>query len=436
MRSSTQRSLSKSNRFNGLSTSRLQGYYLQEGMKSIKSKLGSHGKLNNSQGYKARNQNTFKSSQYVHNQTVNTGGISKSKIFVSDQFRTHNRSNSPKLNLSYKKPIKIKINKNIDYKSHLKDDTSLEEKDVMNEQYNQYEFQNQDPKIKTQIIERKSTNLSRGSISKYNFGTPKAIEARSPRKISLKSSRLRSRLNSSKSNIVKDNLIGLGSTKTIEKKIDEIDQVNKKSQLLPKYKILQEKIQNKPNKKQLNLKLKINQTSDPNTSQLRKTLKSPKTGIVNTLFSQNNNQVEQSPKKNSTENVSPMNKIDLKNPKFLTSGQKSESTRLTMEKSQIQNTIKWELGPGERWDKIESNLLFGQCIGEGSFARVYDGFDKILKQAVAIKVIKKKMFKTDKKRKLVQLEVDILSKMIHQNVVKFERLLEDHKRVINFIFQF
>ena len=123
-----------------------------------------------------------------------------------------------------------------------------------------------------------------------------------------------------------------------------------------------------------------------------------------------------------------MNRIEHHKPKFF-QGQKSESTRLTMEKSAIPNTIKWDLSPGERWDKIEQNLLFGQCIGEGSFARVYDGFDKTLKQAVAIKVIKKKMFKTEKKRKLVQLEIDILSKMIHPNVVKFERLLEDHKRV-------
>jgi len=60
---------------------------------------------------------------------------------------------------------------------------------------------------------------------------------------------------------------------------------------------------------------------------------------------------------------------------------------------------------------------------------VYDGFDKVLKQTIAIKVIKKKMFKTEKKRKLVQYEVDILSKMVHENIVKFIRLLEDHKRV-------
>jgi serine/threonine protein kinase len=60
---------------------------------------------------------------------------------------------------------------------------------------------------------------------------------------------------------------------------------------------------------------------------------------------------------------------------------------------------------------------------------VYDGFDKVLGKPVAIKVIKKKLFTTEKKRYLVQVEIDILSKMVHANIVKFERLLEDHKRV-------
>jgi hypothetical protein len=108
---------------------------------------------------------------------------------------------------------------------------------------------------------------------------------------------------------------------------------------------------------------------------------------------------------------------------------KNESTRVALESSSGDILIKWDLTPGDRWDVIEQNLVFGQCIGEGSFARVYDGFDKVIGKPVAIKVIKKKMFTTEKKRYLVQVEIDILSKMVHGNIVKFERLLEDHKRV-------
>lgn len=102
----------------------------------------------------------------------------------------------------------------------------------------------------------------------------------------------------------------------------------------------------------------------------------------------------------------------------------NESTKQTEEKSKVQ--IKWD---GNRWPDIQSQLLFGQCIGEGSFAKVYDAFDKVLKKAVAVKVIKKKMFKSEKKRKLVQMEIDILSGLDHPNIVKFYRMLEDHKRV-------
>lgn len=107
-----------------------------------------------------------------------------------------------------------------------------------------------------------------------------------------------------------------------------------------------------------------------------------------------------------------------------------ESTRRTDEKSKVNKVyIKWE---GSKWPDIQSQLLFGQCIGEGSFAKVYDAFDKVLKKAVAVKVIKKKMFKSLKKRKLVQMEVDILASLDHKNIVKFYRMLEDHKRVTNF----
>ena len=104
----------------------------------------------------------------------------------------------------------------------------------------------------------------------------------------------------------------------------------------------------------------------------------------------------------------------------------SSSTQVNEESSMSDILIKWE---SNQWPKIETHLVFGQCIGEGSFAKVYHGFDKRLKKSVAIKIIKKKLFKSEKKRRLVQMEVDILAKMRHKNIVHFERLLEDHKRV-------
>ena len=52
--------------------------------------------------------------------------------------------------------------------------------------------------------------------------------------------------------------------------------------------------------------------------------------------------------------------------------------------------IKWSSDPAD-YGKITSELYFGNLIGEGSFAKVFEGFDKVNKRPVAIKVIKKKI---------------------------------------------
>jgi len=88
--------------------------------------------------------------------------------------------------------------------------------------------------------------------------------------------------------------------------------------------------------------------------------------------------------------------------------------------------IKWD---GEDWPRILSQLHFGHCLGQGSFAKVYEGIDKIAKKQVAIKVIDKRRIKDKKRRVLVEKEVSILSRMNHKNIVKLEKLLEDHKRI-------
>lgn len=69
-------------------------------------------------------------------------------------------------------------------------------------------------------------------------------------------------------------------------------------------------------------------------------------------------------------------------------------------------------------------------IGEGSFAKVFEGFDKILKQHVAIKVIKKDVYMEKKKEYLMQNEVDILwSTRNVPEIIQVLRVLEDYKRV-------
>lgn len=80
---------------------------------------------------------------------------------------------------------------------------------------------------------------------------------------------------------------------------------------------------------------------------------------------------------------------------------------------------------------IRTELKFGDCLGQGSFAKVYEGFDKRLKMPVAIKVIDKRKIKDTetKKKALIEEEIYIFSKMNHPGIAKFIRLVEDIKRV-------
>lgn len=78
---------------------------------------------------------------------------------------------------------------------------------------------------------------------------------------------------------------------------------------------------------------------------------------------------------------------------------------------------------------VEDELTFTSCLGQGSFAKVYEGFDKKNKMNVAIKVIDKRKVLEPKRRALIQTEINILSKMKHRNIGEFYRLIEDHKRL-------
>jgi tRNA A-37 threonylcarbamoyl transferase component Bud32 len=78
---------------------------------------------------------------------------------------------------------------------------------------------------------------------------------------------------------------------------------------------------------------------------------------------------------------------------------------------------------------VEKELSFTGCVGQGSFAKVYDGFDKRLKQAVAVKVIDKRKIQEYKRRQLIQTEVNILARMKHKHISEFYRIVEDHKRL-------
>lgn len=92
----------------------------------------------------------------------------------------------------------------------------------------------------------------------------------------------------------------------------------------------------------------------------------------------------------------------------------------------LETTVQWR---DDIKLSIEDEITFTSCLGQGSFAKVYEGHDKINKLNVAIKVIDKRKIIEPKRRNLIQAEISILAKMKNKNIGEFYRLIEDHKRI-------
>lgn len=116
---------------------------------------------------------------------------------------------------------------------------------------------------------------------------------------------------------------------------------------------------------------------------------------------------------------------DETNPELLLKeiGKPQGSTNYTAEP---ELTIQWR---DDITIDMEKELTFTSCLGQGSFAKVYEGYDKKSKMNVAIKVIDKRKILEPKRRNLIQQEVNLLARMKHPNIAEFYRLVEDHKRL-------
>lgn len=68
-------------------------------------------------------------------------------------------------------------------------------------------------------------------------------------------------------------------------------------------------------------------------------------------------------------------------------------------------------------------------LGKGSFATVYEAYDRRLKINVAVKVYEKKDLEQPERRVFVQNEVDIISNIDHKHIANYYRLLEDAKAI-------
>jgi tRNA A-37 threonylcarbamoyl transferase component Bud32 len=98
----------------------------------------------------------------------------------------------------------------------------------------------------------------------------------------------------------------------------------------------------------------------------------------------------------------------------------------TRNSSEVETTILWK---DDLAVEYQSEIELIEEIGQGSFAKVYKGIDKRSKNSVAVKVIDKRKILDSKRRKLIQSEVSILSKMKHTNIAEFYRIIEDSKRI-------
>lgn len=99
------------------------------------------------------------------------------------------------------------------------------------------------------------------------------------------------------------------------------------------------------------------------------------------------------------------------------------STRFTLDP---EVTISWR---DDLELDVEKELAFISCLGQGSFAKVYEATEKKTNKTVAVKVIDKRKIHDHKRRLLIQTEVSIMYRMRHPNLVEFLRLIEDKKRI-------
>lgn len=88
--------------------------------------------------------------------------------------------------------------------------------------------------------------------------------------------------------------------------------------------------------------------------------------------------------------------------------------------------IKWLAGA---WPKVDDFIRVDRILGQGSFAKVYQGFDLVSKSIVAIKILDKRKLSEMGFQKMAEKELEIIQSISHPNICKFEKMIEDSKRV-------
>lgn len=91
----------------------------------------------------------------------------------------------------------------------------------------------------------------------------------------------------------------------------------------------------------------------------------------------------------------------------------------------------------ENFFKITQKYVFGDCLGQGSFAKVYAAYDIKTQEELAIKVLEKDKMMQGRRREMAQMEIDVMRDLMVRrktktdalNLCEFYSLYEDSKRV-------
>lgn len=92
-------------------------------------------------------------------------------------------------------------------------------------------------------------------------------------------------------------------------------------------------------------------------------------------------------------------------------------------------SIKWS---ASFWQKADELIRVDRILGQGSFAKVYQGFDLVSKSIVAIKILDKRKLTDMGFQKMAEKELEIMQAVSYPNICKFEKMIEDHKRVSSY----
>lgn len=83
--------------------------------------------------------------------------------------------------------------------------------------------------------------------------------------------------------------------------------------------------------------------------------------------------------------------------------------------------VKWISDADVQWPNVNNELQAIAMLGKGSFATVYEAYDRRLKVNVAVKVYEKKDLSMPERRIFIQNEIDIMANIGHPSIAKFYR---------------